>query len=198
MIRIILFFILVCSGPQFLDYNYNNNETKESVVVLSSESFLRIKGKTNVSSFECQFDMSSISEVIKINYRTLDNKIKFEDTKLVLPNVEFNCGGKAINKDFNKLLNTAEHPKITLKLKEISNLESQSQTLTATIEITISNVTRQYKMPINLAQDQDLHVNGVLPLNINDFNLEAPTKMLGMVKVSPQIEIQFSLKMLES
>ncbi|MEP5255150.1 MAG: YceI family protein [Winogradskyella arenosi] len=198
MIRIFLFFILVCSGPQFLDYYYNSNETKESVVVLSSESFLRIKGKTNVSSFECQFDMSAISEVIKINYRTLDNKIKFEDTKLVLPNVEFNCGGKAINRDFNKLLNTAEHPKITLKLKEISNLESQSQTLTATIEITISNVTRQYKMPINLAQDQDLHVNGVLPLNINDFNLEAPTKMLGMVKVSPQIEIQFSLKMLES
>ena len=52
-------------------------------------------------------------------------------------------------------------------------------------------------MPISITNDHNIQVSGVMPLDINDFNLTAPTKMLGMVKVSPKIEIQFSLKILE-
>jgi len=173
-------------------------ETKESTVVLSSDSFLRIKGKTNVSTFECQFDMTTISEAIRISYIDYDKRIEFKDTKLTLPNLEFNCGGKAINKDFNKLLNTEEHPEIILKLKEISKAKKESGFITATIEITISNIMRAYTVPITIANSEGLQVSGVMPLDINDFKLTAPTKMLGMVKVSPEIEIQFSLKIKES
>ena len=173
-------------------------ESKESTVVLSSESYLKIKGKTNVSTFECQFDMATISEAISISYKDYDERIQFEDTKLTLPNFEFNCGGKAINKDFNELLNTEEYPEITLKLKEISKAKIDTGLITAIIEITISNIVKTYTIPISIADNEGLHVSGVMPLDINDFNLTAPTKMLGMVKVSPEIEIQFSLKIKES
>ncbi|EPR74347.1 hypothetical protein ADIWIN_0689 [Winogradskyella psychrotolerans RS-3] len=173
-------------------------ETKESIVALSSESYLKIKGKTNVSTFECQFDMTTISEAIRISYVDYDKRIQFKDTKLTLPNLEFNCGGKAINKDFNKLLNTEEYPEIILKLKEISKAKTDTSSITATIEITISNIVRTYSIPISIADNEGLKVSGVMPLDINDFNLTAPTKMLGMVKVSSEIEIQFSLKIIES
>lgn len=172
-------------------------ESKESTVVLSSESYLKIKGKTNVGAFECHFDMTTISTEIRINYRDYDNSIKFNNTKLTLPNIEFNCGGKAINRDFNKLLNTEEFPEIVLKLKEISKVHANDNETTAVIEIKLSNIVRTYTVPICITTGSDLHVNGVMPLNINDFNLTAPTKMLGMVKVSPEIEIQFSLNILE-
>ena len=46
--------------------------------------------------------------------------------------------------------------------------------------------------------ENGLYVRGLLPININDFKLKAPTKMLGIVKVSPQIEIDFSLEILKS
>ncbi len=173
-------------------------ESKESIVLLSSESYLKIKGKTNVSTFECQFNMHTLSDAIPIKYNHHDESIKFKDTKLTLPNLEFNCGGKAINKDFNKLLNTEEFPEIVLKLKEISTIKLDDNSTSAIIEITLSNIVRTYTVPISITSDNDLHVSGVLPLDINDFNLTAPTKMLGMVKVSPKIEIQFSLKIIES
>ncbi|WP_175455612.1 YceI family protein [Winogradskyella thalassocola] len=199
MVKTLSFFILVFLGSTCSTFfGVEAIEFKESTVVLSSESYLKIKGKTNVSTFECQFDMTTISEAISISYKDYDKRIKFNDTKLTLPNIEFNCGGKAINKDFNKLLNTEEYPEIVLKLKEISKVKPNDDSTTAIIEITISNIVRTYTVPISITKNSDLHVSGVMPLDINDFSLTAPTKMLGMVKVSPKIEIQFSLKIKES
>ncbi|NRR90611.1 YceI family protein [Winogradskyella undariae] len=199
MIRTFLFLFLFLLGPVKQSVSETKVlDSKESVVFFSSDSYLKIKGKTNVSTFECNFDMTAISEAIKISYKDYDKKIKFDDTKLILPNLEFNCGGKMINKDFNELLNTEEFPEITLKLKEISKVKINDNSITVTIEIKISDIIKTYKIPVSITENSNLHVNGVMPLDINDFNLTAPTKMLGMVKVSPQIEIQFSLKILES
>jgi len=189
MVKTVSFIILVFLGSmQSAFFEVEPLETKDSTVVFSSESFLKIKGKTNVT----------ISEAISISYKDYDKRIQFKDTKLTLPNLEFNCGGKAINRDFNELLNTEEYPEIILKLKEISKTKIDTGLITATIEITISNIVRTYTIPISIANNEGLHVSGVMPLDINDFNLIAPTKMLGMVKVSPEIEIQFSLKIKES
>ncbi|WP_458627166.1 YceI family protein [Winogradskyella sp. PC D3.3] len=198
MVKILLLFITLCFlGSVSTDLKSEGSAAKESTVFLSSDSYLKIKGKTNVSTFECHFDMTTLSEAINIRYQDLDHAIQFDNTKLTLPNIEFNCGGKAINKDFNKLLNTEEFPEIVLKLKEISRVKPDDDVVTATIEITISNIVRSYKIPIAITNRDDLHVSGVMPLDISDFSLTPPTKMLGMVKVSPKIEIHFSLKILE-
>ncbi|MBU2919904.1 YceI family protein [Winogradskyella psychrotolerans] len=197
MLKTLSYIILFFFGSASFIPKMDVSKFKESTINLSSESYLKIKGKTNVSTFECQFDMTAISEAINITYKDEDSIVKFNDTKLILPNLEFNCGGKAINKDFNKLLNTEEFPEITLKLKKLSKSKTKANSITATIEINISNIVNTYTIPISVINNNDLHVSGVMPLDINDFSLTAPTKMLGMVKVSPKIEIQFSLKILE-
>lgn len=198
MIRTVLFIISFCLSSFYTNFGEEGLNLKESKVFLSTDSYLKIKGKTNVSTFECNFDMTAISKAISLKYKDYDSIIKFDKAKLTLPNLEFNCGGKAINKDFNKLLNTEEFPEIILKLKEISKTEIDNNAITATVEITLSNISKTYTIPICIVNDKDLHVSGIMPLDINDFCLTAPTKMLGMVKVSPKIEIQFSLKILKS
>lgn len=189
-----LFFL--CSKNS--EYTIDSSAIKESSVILVTDSFLKINGETNVSTFECEFNISAISEYITIKYVDFEHKIEFEDTKLTLPNLEFDCGGKAINKDFKELLKTEEHPSITLKLKELSKVNTNSNSRIATIEITISNIVKTYNIPVSIVNNDLLNVSGVMPLDITDFNLVAPTKMLGMIKVSPKIEIDFSLKIKES
>ncbi|WP_179337888.1 YceI family protein [Winogradskyella ludwigii] len=196
VLKTLSFIIIFFLGSAITSSEWREPITKESTVFLASESYLKIKGKTNVSKFECHFDMNTISEAISIKYKDHDETIKFDDTQLILPNVEFNCGGKIINKDFNNLLNTDQFPEIILKLKEISKSQLADDLVTATVEINISNVIKTYTIPISITSNQGLHASGRMPLDINDFNLTAPTKMLGMVKVLPEIEIQFSLKIL--
>lgn len=195
--RIVAIIILFFLGFSFSGSVSEVPERKESNVFFSSDSFLKIKGHTNVSTFECDFNMNTLSDSIRISYNDLNRMLKFNKATLTLPNIQFDCGGKAINKDFNKLLNTDEFPKIILNLIEIRKHGNAHNTLSATVAISISNIVNTYTVPITLSNKETIHVNGVLPVNIHDFSLTPPTKMLGMVKVSPEIEIQFSLKIFQ-
>lgn len=195
--RIVSIVILVVLGFAFTGSVSKGSALKESNVFFSSDSFLKIEGHTNVSTFQCDFNMNTLSDSIRINYNSYDKTLKFNKATLTLPNLQFDCGGKAINKDFNKLLNTDEFPKIVLNLKEIRKHGEDSNTLSATVAITISNIVNTYTVPVVLSDKDGIQVSGVLPLNISDFNLTPPTKMLGMVKVSPEIEIQFSLNIFQ-
>jgi len=193
MIRVvsfsILFFTLITNV-----FIKEKGETNETTISFSSDSYLIIKGKTNVSKFNCSFNVNAFSDKIKVSYEEFENSITFSTTTIKLPNIEFHCGGKAINKDFRALLKTDEYPEITLNLKEVSKAINASEAIFATLDITICNTSNTYKIPISITKGNEVCAKGVLPININDFNLEAPTKMLGMVKVSPEIEIDFSLK----
>ena len=189
---ILFFFTLIGNIPLKA-----NEETSETTVFFSSDSYLKINGKTNVSKFNCSFNIQAFSNEIKIGYKELENSIQFNSATIQLPNIEFHCGGKAINKDFRKLLRTDEYPKITLSLKEISKQNETSEFINATLSITICNISKDYKIPVKIIKGNEIYVQGLLPIDITDFNLEAPKKMLGMVKVSPEIEIEFALKINE-
>ena len=196
MTRVLLIIVLFFLSSSFIVPFSEEPVLKDSSVFFSSDSYLKIKGKTNVSTFECNFNMNALSDSIKINYKDLDKIIKFNKATLVLPNLQFNCGGKAINNDFKKLLNTEEFPEIIINLKKISKVGIDKNTITATVEIMICNIVNTYTIPVTIVKEDRIFVRGTMPLNINDFSLSAPTKMLGMVKVSSQIEIQFSLNIL--
>lgn len=193
MIRILLSAILLLGFTHalFVEEEFNSKEVK---VFLSPDSYLKINGKTNVSTFQCQFDIATFSKGVSLMYKDYDSIIKFDAAKLTLPNLKFDCGGKAINKDFNKLLNTDEHPEIILNLREISKQLNDKNTVNAIIEITICDIIKTYTIPVSVANEGGICVSGLLPININDFNLTAPTKMLGIVKVYPEIEIDFLLQ----
>jgi hypothetical protein len=134
-----------------------------------------------------------------IKYFDHDGYTRFENATITLPNIRFDCGGKAINRDFHKLLKTEEHPQIDITLKQISLDASDDSLVNAKVDIDICDVRRTYEIPIEVAQKDNLVVSGVLPLNINDFNLSPPSKLFGIIKVEPEIKIDFffSLQMEE-
>lgn len=171
----------------------NVDTLKESTVFFSPDSSLKIKGKTNVHNFQCEFDMQALSDSISVSFNEQSGELIFYDSQLKLPNFQFDCGGKAINKDFNKLLNSEEYPAISIFLKRIDPLEGQPNRVNATMEIMIGNIVNIYTIPITINQEEGLHLSGSVPLDINDFSLTPPTKLLGAIKVSPIIEIEFSL-----
>ena len=52
-------------------------------------------------------------------------------------------------------------------------------------------------MKTEYLKDENLMINGKLKLNIKDFSLEPPKKMLGLIVVSEIIEINFKLVLKE-
>ncbi|RIA09132.1 YceI-like domain-containing protein [Flavobacteriaceae bacterium MAR_2010_72] len=185
-------FLLVCIGVAMLAFTSAVFEQKASVLIAPNSELL-IKGKTNINTFKCKFNINKIVNPIPLYYEIVDDKMLFHEAKLVLANTCFDCGSNVINKDFRELLKTDEYPEISLKLKEIHKLPKSTTSIKAHVQIRIAGKSRTYTVPLEINNDETICASGVLGLNICDFDLVAPKKALGLIVVSEDIEIQFQL-----
>ncbi|KAB5487533.1 MULTISPECIES: YceI family protein [Flagellimonas] len=170
---------------------------RETRVWVAPESEVVIKGTTNVNAFTCRYNVQELEVPVQLTYNEKVEQIQFKNAKLKLANDCFDCGGKAINKDFRELLKTERHPQVELRLLHVDPLESDAQKIGVGMEITIAGVARKYQTTLNCVQAGDICVNGSLDLLLSDFGLEPPRKVLGMIKVDNKIKVQFSLKLKE-
>lgn len=168
-------------------------EEHNKTIYISPQSKLEIIGSSNVNNFKCVFNVKNLNKPLKILYEKEDEVIRFKKSTLILDNSFFNCGGKGINRDFHGLLKTDEHPQILLSLKEIKKKTYIGNKVEALVEIQIAGVSQTYIVDVEANRKDDLQIEGRLKLNITDFNLEAPKKMMGLIVVSEEIEILFNL-----
>lgn len=164
-------------------------------VILTPESSLMVRGTTNVNTFSCGYNINKFKNPIHISYKIEDSKMKFTKTALVLDNNCFDCGGKAINKDFQSILKSDKYPQIILLLKEINSFENEE--VKASLDIQIAGVTKMYKVPVKFKKSNNLLVTGDLNLNLTDFNIHPPKKFLGLIVVEDRIDIYFQLAVKE-
>ncbi len=169
---------------------------KSTAVVITEKSSLTVKGTSNVNSFSCVFDINDIINPMPIVYHNGGDKITFQKTTLVLDNTSFDCGGRGINKDFQKTLKTEEHPQILLSLKEIKPTENPT-TVEATVAIEIAGLSHNYVIPVEIGAREKLQVAGRLNVQISDYKLKAPKKLFGMITVDDDLEIVFRLEIKE-
>ena len=97
---------------------------KSTEVTIGPESALMVKGKTNINTFTCNYDINQLKKPIPVRYYLKDSKMVFSETRLLLNTGNFDCGGKAINKDFQEILKADQYPQIIWELKEIKSLEA--------------------------------------------------------------------------
>jgi hypothetical protein len=166
-----------------------NNTPHEQTVYITPESFLYIKGTSNVNTFTCVYDAVTLSRKLPVTYTESGNTMRFHNLEMDLKNNGFNCGNKMINKDFHELLKTEKYPTINFKLLSI---KKEAGKMTAEVAIEIAGKKNRYSFPIN-ANGELAPLEGLLCLNITDFGLTPPKKMMGMIVVREDIEIVFGL-----
>ncbi len=180
--RIVTFIIAIF----FINFSFMTNKTK---VKISPKSEIIIKGKSNVNSFECNYNSSYLVDEIAVELIKEQTKTIIDGAKINVVTNGFNCGNKMITKDFKTILKAGEYNHIKIDLKEL--VENKSN-YTATIDVTIAGIKKQYSLPVSYNQN-DYNVRGKLKLDIKDFKLQSPKKLLGMIKVNDIVEIEFML-----
>lgn len=185
------FIFLVCI---VMTLSFTNRDTAigRTSVVIEPESSLLVRGTTNVSTFNCLFNIDKLKSPIPVIYHMKEGKIQFNKTALILDNDCFDCGGQAINNDFQKILKSNKHPQILMFLKEVSHYQNNESTL-ALIDIQLAGITKTYQIPVKTKKTDKLLITGDLDINLSDYNIEPPKKFLGLVTVDDKIEINFRL-----
>jgi hypothetical protein len=166
-------------------------------IYISSDSKMFIKGTSNVNKFECHYNVSNINNPIPVKLTQEGQTLYFKNTRLILDSSCFDCGGKAINKDFKSILKANEYPNIILNVIELNMIPNESNKVEVSMDIEIAGIKKPYKMIANLASSSNYEISGKLKLNINHFNLQPPKKMFGLIIVSEIIEINFDMTLNE-
>lgn len=169
-----------------LSFGFSKNQTK---VKITNKSEVSIKGKSNVNSFECKYDSDFIENDLQISITRNNNKILLEGAKLSIKSTGFDCAHKMITKDFKTILKADDYPHIVINVKEISTTK---ENIAAKLNVTIAGIDKEYLVPVSYNQNTN-NVKGQLKLNIKDFKLKSPKKLLGMIVVNDKVDINFNL-----
>ncbi len=183
--------ILYCLVFLFTLKGWTQNGFVAKSIEILPNSELSITGDTNINKFGCEFNTLYLEQCREIVYNKKGNYITFKNAVLSLKNEGFDCGNKGINRDFHSLLNTKDYPKITLELTEITL--DKSNRGKACVKINIAGKEKSYTVPIDIVSSPSSHFIGKLKLDIRDFNLEPPKKLLGLIVIREEIEINFDL-----
>ncbi len=168
-------------------------QTTEVQSIILEGSKLRINGTSNVNDFECIYEAPIEKDTLNysVQFEDTSASIKGDDLSLVIDS--FNCGKRGINRDLRKTLKSDIYPSIDIELLSVVS-QSNIPTL-ANVATTLGGITKEYTIELrDYSFEQGVvTVSGTNKINMTDFNIDPPSALFGLIKVSNQIEINFTL-----
>jgi len=154
-------------------------------------SFIRINGGSNISTFSFTYRTSSLSDAGQI--------LEMKDTgffSVTVPVRDFEASNPLMYDDFLTLIKAREFPvlKIILSKEQLERSFKDERTFCPDIEIMLAGIKRIYKIDCNLYDcGNDLFIRGLKKIKLSDFSIQPPVKLNGLVKVKDEIEVNFGL-----
>lgn len=103
---------------------------------------------------------------------------------------DFVCPEDEMRQHLLEAMRATQFPEITFRLQ---SYQASGQGVVATGTLTILDATREVSLPITLTPSgSSVRIEGGLPLDMTTYGVEPPVVMLGMMRVRPQIRIEFS------
>lgn len=168
--------------------------------IIDSSSKLSIHGATNVNTFKCS--MNSYKNNDTLEYLINDSyDMMFSRNQMTVPVRSFGCGNEMMTKDFWQTLKAERYPHIRIQFISLSNMGlrtlSKASPVTGKVEITLAGVTQKYTLSYTVERNSFNRVvlNGKQTICFSDFQLKAPQKMLGLIQVEEDLEVEFNLQL---
>jgi hypothetical protein len=161
----------------FLLFGFTKSN-KEEYVVIDSKKFT-VKGSTTFGDFTCNYDLQA-KDTLFLNQKSgLYCKVVIK---------EFGCGNFLLNRDFRKTLKENEHPEAIIYL---SDIRKDGEKYLYTLNLNLAGKQRIFN---NLSfKKENRLLKGSIDLKFSDFDLKAPSKLGGAIKVKEEIKLSFSL-----
>ena len=173
-----------------------------SQFTVEESSKLYLLGSTNVNSFRCDCMEQFSTYSLQMEETESGQKVKFSNTRMLIPSSRFDCGNRIMNKDMFETLKGDKYPNIQIELIDAAQVSGKKLgesadwvTMKATTIITIAGIKKQVSMDVmgkKISQNR-FQFKGNKELRLSDYSLKPPSPMMGLVQVNNLITIHLDL-----
>jgi len=152
---------------------------KSNYLLLNSKKFT-VEGSTSIGNFTCDYDIKAKDTLFLNKKSALIYK---------LPIKEFACGNFMLNRDFRKTLKENKHPEVTIVF---SDIRVNGANYLYTLHLDLAGKKKTFQNLVLIRQGRNY--KGTLELQFSDFNLVAPQKLGGAIKIKEEIQLSILLQ----
>lgn len=169
----------------------------ERMWYVRNESRLSISGESNVNEFKCEVDRYYRADNLRL-YSSPGPAYLFSENQMVINIMAFDCGRKLITRDFRQTLNAEKDPEMVISFLALDRLPEENtniEQLKGKLHITIAGVSREteVQLSINNMGNGTIHLHGAQDFSFTDFELEPPSKAMGLINVKNELAVTFDL-----
>lgn len=168
----------------------------EGRISLHRDSKLAIHGSTNLITFSLNQDGEDIlNKNLKYKISKIQNKFYSSIKSLRISVGKFKSNNPIAEAEFYKMMEITKYPTLTIELIHFEpSADKPKNKGTAKVNITIKGVCKTYDIELyTVVKNNEISLKGEKELSIREFGIEPPTAMLGLIKVSEWIKINFDL-----
>ncbi|MDD3458715.1 MAG: hypothetical protein PHO74_04510 [Weeksellaceae bacterium] len=153
----------------------------EDYILLGPKTF-SVKGSTSIGKYDCDYKLDTkdtlyLNQKIGINYK--------------IPVKKFGCGNFLLTGDFRKTLKEKQYPWVFIT---VSDVRKEGQLYRYNLRLDLAGKVKHMKN-LKLRSEKG-GLKGEIELKFSDFDLEAPNKLGGAIKVKEEISLLIDLKTL--
>ncbi|GAA4852092.1 YceI family protein [Algivirga pacifica] len=162
--------------------------------------YLYLNGATNVNKFSCAYSIDPLVDKTKvISENQKQGYLFFHQALLKVEVKRLDCERSLMTKEMRDLLQAEKYPYLMIELQDLifdrASTDIQSFSGKMNTMMIIAGQNKEVILPVNIvALAEGYMVKGSTVVDITEFGLEPPVKMLGTVKVKKEIEIHVAFK----
>ena len=151
-------------------------------IVITHKS-ITVSGMTSIGSFNCDYSRNSLQDTLFFNNENIGDHFIF-----AIPVGEFSCGNFMLNRDFKKTIKAEAYPQAKVTVK---NLNGKADKYTCDLEVDLAGKQLKYHK-VKLIKTNRSFITS-LALNFDELELQAPSRMGGLVKVDEKLDLEIEL-----
>lgn len=174
--------------------------TEKGFWIIDTNSVLTIHGSTNINNFSCTMDCYIGGDTLRY-VKSGTGYVLSSNSPMTIPVNNFECNTRQISNDFRRTLNAETYPRLNINFRSIQNpVYTNNSCVNGIVDITLADVTTRYTIQFNVVRSKQntILLNGIHPVAFSDFNLEAPEKLSGLIKVREVLNVEFNLVLREN
>jgi hypothetical protein len=156
---------------------------------IKDNSTLNINGKSNINTFQCSYEKAFQSSQVLVEDSL--GTLLFTQGMVFFEVASFRCGHARMTADFRQTMKAKSYPLLKM---EISKIVQTEEGCVMGLLLTVAGQKRAKQIALEVCKvfTNQMIIEGRYTMKMRDYGLTPPNVLWGMIKVSDEIEIDFS------